>query len=51
MDEREMILVDKEEYEELMNDVRFLRCLERFGVDNWEGFGLAREEFSNMGDE
>lgn len=32
-----------EDYVELLEDQRFLRCLEHAGVDNWEGFDIARE--------
>lgn len=30
------------EYQELKNDAEFLRCLEAAGVDNWEGYSVAR---------
>ena len=33
------------EYESLKNDAAFLRALEACGVDNWEGFGDALEDF------
>lgn len=37
----ETVTISKEEYEGLMEDVAFLRCLEAAGVDNWEGYGFA----------
>ncbi len=40
---REKILVDKEEYEKLLEDSEWLRCLEAAGVDNWEGYDYAQE--------
>ena len=31
---------------ELGEEVRFLRCLEAAGVDNWDGFDYAQELFA-----
>lgn len=43
--DREFISIEKEEYDQLLEDQRFLRCLERAGVDNWEGYDIAHEYF------
>lgn len=39
----ESVMVSKKMYDSLVEDVRFLRCLEQAGVDNWEGFSHAHE--------
>jgi hypothetical protein len=41
----EFISISKAEYEELLEDARFLQCLQNAGVDNWDGYDYAREEF------
>ena len=33
------------EYDQLLEDSRFLECLRRNGVDNWDWYGEACEEF------
>ena len=37
------IVLSKEEYEKLMKEIAFLRCLEMCGVDNWQGYSFAWE--------
>lgn len=39
----EMITINKIEYEELLEQIRFLNCLEAAGVDNWDGYDYAQE--------
>jgi len=39
----ETITIPKSEYESLLEDSEWLRCLENAGVDNWEGIDFARE--------
>jgi hypothetical protein len=39
----EMITIKKSEYEQLLEDQRFLNALERAGVDNWDGYEEAQE--------
>ena len=39
----EMITITKKEYDELLNQIRFLYCLEAAGVDNWDGYDYAQE--------
>ena len=36
--------VDNDRLEELLEAERFLNKLEAWGVNNWEGYGLARRE-------
>jgi|TARA_R110000868_G_scaffold310920_1_gene572074 hypothetical protein len=39
----ETITISKKEYEELLKDGQFLRCLQYAGVDNWGGYEYALE--------
>ena len=43
MNEKDRVAVDKEEYEELVSDQKFLRALEAAGVDGWDGYEVAQE--------
>lgn len=38
----ETVTITKAEYDDLWEDRVFLRCLEAAGVDNWEGYGIAK---------
>lgn len=38
-----MIEITLEEYEELLEDARFLDALRASGVDNWEGYEYAKD--------
>lgn len=40
-----MITISEDVYNELMEDSRWLNCLENSGVDNWEGYELARAQY------
>ena len=40
-----MITITKEEYDDLWDDKHFLQCLRNAGVDNWEGYDFAVEEY------
>jgi len=42
------VTVDKEEYEELKDEVLFLECLRGAGVDNWDWYGEAIEEYLRL---
>lgn len=44
----EQILVDKEEYEELLKRSAFLACLEAVGVSSWPGYELAQDMDSDF---
>lgn len=39
----EMISISKEEYDRLVENQRLLDALRSAGVDNWEGYDIARE--------
>lgn len=41
------VTILREEYEELLSDQKFLELLQAYGVDNWEGYDMAREEFND----
>jgi len=43
--ENEMVTISCEEYEELLETQRFMGCLEGAGVDNWDGYDYALEDF------
>lgn len=43
----EQITIDKEEYDELVADQKFLSALMAAGVDNWEGFEQAQDSLEN----
>lgn len=37
----ETVTISKKEYDKLIKDRVWLNCLERAGVDNWEGHDIA----------
>lgn len=41
----ETITISKKEYEELLSAKQKLIALESAGVDNWQGYGEAMQEF------
>lgn len=45
MEQEEKITISLEEYESLLEQVRWLECLELAGVDNWEGYDEAVSMF------
>lgn len=42
-EENETVTITKEEYEDFLDDQKFLRALADAGVDNWTGYDLAVE--------
>lgn len=40
------ITISQADYDELVSDQRFLQCLRNAGVDNWDGYDFAQEEFN-----
>lgn len=44
------ITLKYEDYEELCDSQRFLDLLEAYGVDNWDGYDMARQEFNEAKD-
>lgn len=47
---KETVTISKEEYERLLDRDDFLNALEITGVDNWEGYWLAKEYYEEMED-
>lgn len=47
----ETITITKEEYDELSQNYNFMQCLERAGVDNWDGYELYSEMEKEWEDE
>lgn len=41
------ITITKKEYDALIKDIAWLRCLEEAGVDNWGGIEYAQEAWHN----
>jgi len=41
----EMIEITKKEYESLLEDRKWLYALEAAGVDNWEGYDIAKDYY------
>ncbi len=41
--DKETVTISKKEYDRLIEDSEFLTALEAAGVDNWEGYAMARE--------
>lgn len=37
------VTIHREVYDEMVEDIAFLRALEGAGVDNWDGYGDAQE--------
>lgn len=38
---QETVTITKSEYDSMMQDVKWMRCYEAAGVDNWEGIDHA----------
>ena len=41
-------VVESDEYEELLDDSLFLNCLQNNGVDNWDWYSEAVEEYQQI---
>ena len=46
MEKEEMVTIPVYEYEELLDALDFLQCLEASGVDNWVGYDDAVEMYN-----
>ena len=46
--EEEIISITREEFEKLVRDSMLLNCLKNAGVDDWDGYDFAIEEFLNV---
>ena len=44
----EHITITREQYAEMVDDCCMLQALRDYGVDQWEGFGLAYNEYKRM---
>lgn len=42
------VTITSEEFDELTNDSLFLNCLRSQGVDNWDGYDFAVEEYNQV---
>lgn len=42
----ETVTISKKEYDSLKDDAFRLQCLEGAGVDNWQGYDFAMEEYN-----
>lgn len=51
MDTKETVTITKEEYEDLLDTQHFMDCLESAGVDNWDGYDWAKEQYREAKDE
>lgn len=47
LDKEEVIEIPKYEYEELLDALDFLQCLEASGVDSWEGYDIAYDMYED----
>lgn len=41
--DHDVVVISRAEYERLQNDSEFLSCLQACGVDNWNGYGDAKQ--------
>lgn len=39
----EMVTITRDRYEDMLDRLHFLSCLECAGVDNWSGYDYAQE--------
>jgi hypothetical protein len=44
----DVVTMSLAEYEEMLEDQVFLNCLRNQGVDNWQGYEFAQEEFQEF---
>lgn len=45
------ICITKQEYEEMQDEILFLECLRSAGVDNWDGYDYAIDEYHQSREE
>jgi hypothetical protein len=48
MSDDKKIAISEEEYEALLNDSILLNCLQMMGVDNWDGYDEAIEQYNEI---
>jgi hypothetical protein len=42
------VTIPLERLKELLDEERFVNCLRGAGVDNWEGYGFALDEYTEV---
>ena len=47
----ETVTITRAKYNDLLDDARWRACVEGAGVDNWDGFDWAMEEYYGDNDE
>lgn len=47
----EMVTITREEYDELVDNNLFYECLVGAGVDNWDGYDYAIEQYRELKNE
>lgn len=45
------VVVSKRDYDSMVDDVGLLVCLQAAGVDNWEGYSVARSVWNGLDEE
>ena len=48
MSDDKKISISEEEYDSLLNDSILLNCLQMMGVDNWDGYDDAIEQYQEI---
>ncbi len=42
------VTITQKEYDKLLDDSLFLSCLRNAGVDNWDGYDYAQDEYNAL---
>jgi hypothetical protein len=48
MSDDKKISISEEEYDSLLKDSILLNCLQMMGVDNWDGYNEAIEQYNDI---
>ena len=48
MSDDKKISISEDEYDSLLKDSILLNCLQMMGVDNWDGYGDAIEQYQEI---
>ena len=48
MSDDKKISISEEEYDSLLKDSTLLNCLQMMGVDNWDGYDEAIEQYNEI---
>lgn len=49
-EQKDYVTINQEKYDKLLEDQRFLECLQAIGVDNWDGYDEACKMFREEGE-